>query len=140
MTDASPQPIVMTIDAKKPRLRIYKATIHQMDDPKYIQLMINPDSRLIALRGVDQHTPGQLEIRVDRQVANTEDCVDWYSTSLIAQLCSAFHEIESGSSYNLTGRIVARERAAFFDISTLTLIEPSMGELYGRLAERFSHR
>lgn len=45
----SPQPIVMTIDTKKPRLRIYKATIHQMGDPKYLQLMINPDSRRIAL-------------------------------------------------------------------------------------------
>ena len=134
------QSIVMTIDTKKPRLRIYKATIHQMGDPKYLQLMINPDSRHIALRGVDQHTPGQREIRVDRQVANTEDCVDWYSTSLIAQLRAAFHEIEHGSSYNLTGRLVAQERAAIFDISTLTLVEPSMGELYARLAERFSHR
>lgn len=127
MTDTSQQPIVMTIDTKKPRLRIYKATIHQMGNPKYIQLMINPDSRFLALRGVDQHTPGQREIQVDRQVANTEDCVDWYSTSLIAQLCSAFHEIENGNSYNLTGRIVAKERAAFFDVSTLALIEPSMG-------------
>ena len=140
MTESSSQPIVMTIDTKKPRLRIYKTTIHQMGDPKYIQLMINPESRLIALRGVDRHTTGQLEIRVDRQVANTDDCVDWYSTTLITELCAAFREIQDGYSYNLTGVLVPKERAVVFKLSGLTLIEPNMGELYARLAERFNHR
>jgi len=140
MTENSTPPIVMTIDTKKPRLRIYKATIHQMGDPKYIQPMINPEARLIALRGVDRHTPGQLEIRVDRQVANAEDCVDWYSTTLITELCAAFHEIQEGNSYNLTGTLVPKERAVVFKLSSLALIEPSMGELYARLAERFNRR
>ena len=140
MTENSPQPVVMTIDCKKPRLRIHKSTIHQMGDPKYIQLMINPEGRRIALRGVDRHIPGQHEFRVDRQVANTEDCVDWYSTHLLLQLRSAFQDIKEGNSYNLTGTLVLRERAVFFDLSSLTLSEPSMGELYARLAERFNHR
>lgn len=138
MTEISTLPIVMTIDTKKPRLRIYKATIHQMGDPKYTQPMINPEARLIALRGVDRHTPGLLEIRVDRQVANTEDCVDWYSTTLINELCAAFHEIQDGNSYNLTGTLVPKERAVVFKLSSLALIEPSIGELYARFAERFN--
>ena len=121
MNENSIPMVTITIDAKKPRLRIYKSTIHQMGDPKYVQLMI-------ALRGVDHHIPGQHEIRVDRQMANTEDCVDWYSTDLIAQLCSVFHEIKRGNSYNLSGILVANERAAFFDIGSMTLIEPNTGE------------
>lgn len=140
MIENNAQPAIMTIDCKKPRLRIYKATIHQLGDPKYIQLMINPESRLIALRGVEQHTPGQHELRIDRQVANTEDCVDWYSTHLILQLRSAFQEIKDGCSYNLTGVIVPNERAAVFKISSLALIEPNMGESYARLSERFKNR
>ncbi len=131
MVENNPRQAIITIDAKKPRLRIYKATIHQMGDPKYVQLMINLEHRRIALRGVDSHIPGQHEIRVDRQMANTEDCVDWYSTDLIAQLCSVFHEIERGNSYNLAGILVASERAAFFDIGSITLIEPNTGEQYG---------
>lgn len=130
LRDTRTQPIVMTIDTKKPRLRIFKATVHQMGDPKFIQLMINPESRLIALRGMDRHTPGQLEIRVDQQVANTEDCVDWYSTALVAELCAAFHEIESGNSYNLTGTLFPKERAVVFKLSGLTLIESNMGVVY----------
>lgn len=130
MTENTAQPVIMTIDCKKPRLRIHKSTIHQMGNPKYIQLMINPRHRRIALRGVDRHIPGQHEIRVDRQVANTEDCVDWYSTHLIHELQTAFREIEHGCSYNLTGALIAKEKAAFFDISSLTLIEPDAGEPY----------
>lgn len=140
MMDNGAQPIIITLDCKKPRLRIHKATIHQMGDPKYIQLMINPENRRIALRGVDRHIPGQQEIRVDRQVANVEDSVDWYSSDLMVQLCSAFPEIEHGCSYNLTGTLFANKRAAFFDMSSLTLIEPSMGELYAGIAERTDHR
>lgn len=130
MIENSVQSAIITIDCKKPRLRIYKATIHQMGNPKYIQLMINPETRLIALRGVDRHTPGQQEIRVDRQVANTEDCVDWYSTTLIAELRAAFQEIQGGNSYNLTGAIIHKERAAVFKLSSLALIESTMGEMY----------
>ena len=130
MTESSAQPIIMTIDTKKPRLRIYKATIHQMGNPKYIQPMINPETRLIALRGVDRHTPGQLEIRVDRQVANKEDCVDWYSTTLIAELCAVFQEIQDGNSYNLTGTLIPRKRAVVFKLSSLALIAPNIGDLY----------
>ncbi|HIQ83367.1 MAG TPA: hypothetical protein IAA52_09745 [Candidatus Pullichristensenella stercorigallinarum] len=69
MTENCLQPVAMTIDAKKPRLRIHKSTIHRMGDPKYIQLMIDPEGRRIALRGVDRHIPGQHEIRVDRIAA-----------------------------------------------------------------------
>ena len=130
MTENNIPQVTITIDAKKPRLRIFKSTIHQMGDLKYIQLMINPGHRRIALRGVDRHIPGQHEIRVDRQMANTEDCVDWYSTDLITLLCSVFHEIKRGNSYNLAGILVASERAAFFDIDSMTLIEPNMGETY----------
>lgn len=118
----------MTIDAKKPRLRIHKSTIHQMGDPKFILFMINPATRLLALKGVDQHTPGQQEIRVDRQVANREDSVDWYSSDLMVQLHSAFPEIEKGCSYNLTGTLIASKRAVIFNLNSLTLIEPNMGE------------
>lgn len=140
MVENNAPAVIMTIDAKKPRLRIHKVTIHQMGDPKYVQLMINPRDRRIALRGVDRHSPGQHEIRIDTQMANTEDSVDWYSSNLMTQLCAAFHEIRRGSSYNLTGHLVASERAVFFDISSMTLIEPNMGDLYARLVERFNHR
>ncbi len=131
--------VVMTIDTRKPRLRIHKATIRQMGNPKFVQLMINGKDRRIALRGYDRHISGLLEFRVDKQMVDSGAPVDWYSAGLIADLCAAFQEIKRGNSYNLTGYIVPSERAAFFDISSLTLIEPNMGELYARLVERFSH-
>ena len=41
MTENNTPQVTITIDAKKPRLRIFKSTIHQIGDPKFVQLMIN---------------------------------------------------------------------------------------------------
>ena len=42
--------ILMTIDVRKGRLRIYKSTLHRLNDPKAIQLLVNPASKVIAIR------------------------------------------------------------------------------------------
>lgn len=49
------QPILF-IDLKKNRIRIHKQTLHLLGDPEYIQLLINPVTRLIAVRRSIQKT------------------------------------------------------------------------------------
>ena len=39
----------LVIDAKKNRLRIYKTTLHELGDPKYIQLLVDPDQRNLVI-------------------------------------------------------------------------------------------
>ena len=43
------QPI-LCIDLKKNRIRIHKLTLHKLGDPEYIQLLVNPTARMIAIR------------------------------------------------------------------------------------------
>ena len=42
------------IDQKKYRIRIYKRTLHMLGDPKFIQLLINPEDLLIIVRAANQ--------------------------------------------------------------------------------------
>ena len=44
----SNQPI-LSIDLKKNRIRIHKRTLHLLGNPEYIQLLVNPDDRTIAI-------------------------------------------------------------------------------------------
>ena len=48
----------VSIDFKRSRVRIYKESLHLIGDPKYIQLMVNVDQRLVAIRGIDRDTRG----------------------------------------------------------------------------------
>ena len=48
---SSSQPI-LCIDLKKNRIRIHKLTLHMLGDPEYIQLLVNPDSHMIAVKKV----------------------------------------------------------------------------------------
>ena len=41
---------VLCIDLKKNRIRIHKLTLHMLGDPEYIQLLVNPQDSMIAIR------------------------------------------------------------------------------------------
>ena len=43
---------VLCIDLKKNRIRIHKLTLHMLGDPEYIQLLVNPQNSMIAIRKV----------------------------------------------------------------------------------------
>ena len=41
---------VLCIDLKKNRIRIHKLTLHMLGDPEYIQLLVNPQDSMIAIK------------------------------------------------------------------------------------------
>ena len=45
----SQQP-TLCIDLKKNRIRIHKCTLHLLGNPEYIQILVNPDRHMLALR------------------------------------------------------------------------------------------
>lgn len=46
-------PAIMSIDTKRGRIRIHKAVLHQLGDPQYIQLLVNPSDMVVAVRCID---------------------------------------------------------------------------------------
>lgn len=132
MGDNSTNPTMLTIDTKKYRLRVHKSTIHQLGDPKLIQLLVNPRDKLMAIRGADQNSSVRDRIKVERQMKDVDDCVEMYSKHLISKLLEAFPELEIGFCYNLCGRVVSAEKLAVFPISAVIVTISEGGELYAR--------
>ena len=49
LTAAPEHSAVILIDLKKPRIRIYKNTLHALGDPSHIDLFINPETHTIGI-------------------------------------------------------------------------------------------
>ena len=47
MSDHNSPTVLLSVDIKKYRIRIHKATLHLLGDPPYIQLLINPSSSIV---------------------------------------------------------------------------------------------
>ena len=48
------QPI-LSIDLKKSLIRVHRNTLRLLGDPDYIQLLINPNAKMIAIKAGDKH-------------------------------------------------------------------------------------
>ena len=109
----------VSIDFKRSRVRIYKESLHLIGDPKYIQLMVNVDQRLVAIRGIDRDTRGSHAHKINHTKFNSEMCFEIYSQSFVSKLRSAFDGFEGDCTYRLTGTVFPNDRAVVFEISSM---------------------
>ena len=113
----------VSIDFKRSRVRIYKESLHLIGDPKYIQLMVNVDQRLVAIRGIDRDTRGSHAHKINHTKFNSEMCFEIYSQSFVSNLRSAFDGFEGDCTYRLTGTAFPNDRAVVFEISSMQKYE-----------------
>ena len=115
--------ILMTIDVRKGRLRIYKSTLHRLNDPKAIQLLVNPASKVIAVRSADDLDSRRHTLSVARFLAPGGGDVDLYCYYLVRDMQAAFPEIAEGYSYRLHGFLQEKDNMVCFPISSLDEIK-----------------
>lgn len=82
----------ISVDIRKHRIRIHKATLNQLGPPKYIQLLVNPDDRIVAVRGLDKkcresHVVNSTRIRPDNSY-------ELYSKQLVLTLMTLLPELD----------------------------------------------
>lgn len=102
------------IDQKKYRIRIYKRTLHLLGDPKFIQLLINPEDLIIVIRAADRFDSMTHRI-VWKTLSGKQSC-ELSSKNLIQNIqgvCVCWNE---GESYRLFGDMVHPENIARFDL------------------------
>ena len=46
---------LICIDFKKNRIRIHRNTLRQIGNPEYIQLLVNPDQKMIGVQRINWH-------------------------------------------------------------------------------------
>ena len=109
------------VDLKKYRIRIHRNTLALLGTPKYIQLLVSPSAKMMAIQGVDTRT--RFTHRVNLSALRPDNSYEIYSSLFVSQLLALVTDLDAKCTYLLTGEIIAEENAAVFPLSTLQEVE-----------------
>lgn len=115
------QPVTITVDLKRFRIRIHRNTLALLGTPQYVQLLVSPTEMLFAIQGVE-HKSRDCH-RVNPATLATENSFELYSKAFVKTLCSLVADLDPGCSYRLSGNILSDENAVVFPLNTLQEIE-----------------
>ncbi len=113
----------LSVDLKKNRLRIHKNCLHQMGDPPYIQLLVNPESMAVAIRAVDFDAPELQAHKISQSRMASDFSHEIYSLSFVSELCSLLGDLDTNCTYRITGAVIPEKRLAVFSLKTLKRVE-----------------
>ena len=99
---------------KKKRIRIHKQTLRLLDNPGYIQLLVNPEQKTIAIKVCNASAQQVHKILYKPSV----EC-DLYSKELMYQLNTVCPELISGYTYRLFGKLLPEKGVALFQMTEL---------------------
>ena len=113
----------ISIDLKKNRIRIFKSMIHQIGDPKHIQLLVNPSEMKMAVRAVDKELPNGQTVKVNQHQMNSENSFEIYSMYFIRKLVELTGQSDYNGTYRISGTITPCHTGAIFDLTTIKKVE-----------------
>lgn len=110
---------LMTLDIKRNRFRIHKATLCKLGNPRYIQFLINPEEMFIAILGSDKPLAGGTANKVNTVEMTGCHSVEFYSNSLFEGIIDMIGLLDFRYSYRLSGEVDITNRVAYFSMKTL---------------------
>lgn len=119
MSDRDNSVVTMAVDTKKYGIRIHKALFRQLGEPRYIQLLVNPDKGVVAIQTVDKEMSGGQTHRIVEKRMHSEKSYEIYSSPFIRKLREVEPRIEDGGAYRLTGNMIPSLKVAVFSLKTL---------------------
>ncbi len=119
MIDTNLMPVSISIDNKKNRIVIHKNMLHLMGDPLYIQLLIDPDSMIFAIKALDSRSSGDQTHKINRRALKSDNSVEIYSTTFISKLNNVAGILYDESLYHMPGVVISPERIAVFSMKNL---------------------
>lgn len=117
------EPATISIDLKKNRIRVHKAMLHKLGDPKYIQLLVNPQSGAVAIRCIDVPLSGEPLHKVTEQKLHSDNSYEIYSRSFLLQLIELVPTIGKSGLFRMDGEVLPSEKMAVFFLHTLRRID-----------------
>ena len=121
MNDISNCKPTIFIDQKKNRIRVFKSTLNMLGYPAFIQLLVNPESRNIAVRSA--LAEDVLAHRVRWKKLGDMQSYELYSSSLIHKIQTICKDWEHGKSYRLLGSLYHSENIAVSDLREAILVQ-----------------
>lgn len=99
------------IDIKGCRIRIHKNTLYLLDKPDYILLMVNPNTKIIAITpSIRMETAHRIRWEY---FGNRQSC-ELYSAPLVHSLCELCPEWMPTGKYRLNGEYIPEEKVVQF--------------------------
>ena len=117
--------IRITIDIPRNKIRIFKSTLHAINDPTHIVLVVNPEERTLGLKqcSPDEKTAHRINWKV---MGN--NCCELSSKSLIRALMDVCPEWNVNAGYSLEGTLIPGENMALFEMDKAKLISIRNGK------------
>ena len=84
MSEQTQQQVTIAVDLKKYRIRIHRNTLALLGTPKYIQLLVSPSAKMMAIQGVDTRT--RFTHRVNLSALRPDNSYEIYSSLFVSQL------------------------------------------------------
>lgn len=115
--------VTLSVDLKKYRIRLHRVTYRLIGNPRYIQLLVNPKDKVVAVRGVNKATKNDQAYWINKAKMESDKSFDIYSRSFVEKLWELTDGLEDGCSYRLNGRVYIDTNTAVFPLSTLQRVE-----------------
>ena len=107
--------LYIAIDLKKGRIRIHKNTLHALGDPDYIQILINPDTQVIAIRKCN--TKDKLYHHIKWKALASNQCYEIHSKMLMSMIDEMCLNYTPGHTYRIGGTSYPKEKLVAFNIN-----------------------
>jgi len=119
MRESVPATVTISVDTKRYGIRIHKVLFRQLGEPKYIQLLVNPAERVVAIKTVEFERSASQTHRIDEKRMHSEHSYEIYSRSFICRLREVEPGIADGAVYRIAGVIVPSQNMAIFSLKTM---------------------
>lgn len=113
--------LCISIDLKQNRIRIHKNTLHALGDPDYIQVLINPDTQVIAIRKCTRKD--RLYHHIKWKVLACNQCYEIHSKMLMDMIDRMCLNYTPGHTYRIVGKAYPKEKLVAFKISDSVDVE-----------------
>ena len=111
--------ITMSVDIKKCRIRLHKPMLMELGIPQYIQILVNPEKMLLAIRSVEGKSAGDHTHRLKYKFKGYDQSVELYSESLVTKLYALVDKMDEKCTYRLEGEVNQAQKVAFFSLSNI---------------------
>ncbi|MEI8390379.1 MAG: hypothetical protein WCG23_10910 [bacterium] len=105
----------ISVNLKRPVIRIHKDTLHSIGNPDYVLLLVNPKEGTLAVLPSDRSDPKAHHI--SKKSLTNKKSFELYSSSLVKNLRNLCSDWENDKSYRIYGETVQNQDIIRFDMA-----------------------
>ena len=107
---------IMTIDMRKKRIRLYKQTLRLLDNPEYVQFLVNPSEHVFAVKS--SAPTGISAQKIYWTILNGNGkCCEFYSKNLVETIRTNFFKELDEHTYRVIGKYNDMKKTVIFDLN-----------------------